>query len=197
MKPLILAMLAASVAAGPANAQSPVANDVHAQAARAQLIDADGRPVGEATLRPSPHGVLVSLRLTKVAPGIHAVHIHQVGRCDRPSFTSAGGHFNPSNHDHGFLAATGVHAGDLPNIEIPSDMQYAGEYFVDGVTLEAGSNSLMDSDGSAIVVHAGKDDHMSNPAGNAGDRVACGPITRQRSFSFDRRPDGTGAGLVS
>jgi Cu-Zn family superoxide dismutase len=140
------------------------------------LVDAEGRPVGEATLRPSPHGVLISLRLTKVAPGIHALHIHQVARCDRPSFASAGGHVNPTNHDHGFLAARGPHAGDLPNIEIPSDMQFAAEYFVDGVTLEPGPNTLMDPDGSAIVIHAGKDDYSTNPAGGAGDRVACGPI---------------------
>jgi Cu-Zn family superoxide dismutase len=179
MKILIFAVAAAALAVAPTAAQSPIpAAEGHGQPARAQLVDAEGRPVGEATLRPSPHGVLISLRLMNVAPGVHALHIHQVGRCDRPAFTSAGGHVNPTNHDHGFLAVRGPHAGDLPNVEIPSGLQFAAEYFVDGVTLEPGANTLIDADGSSIVVHAGKDDYSTNPAGNAGDRVACGPIVR-------------------
>lgn len=145
--------------------------------ARAQLMDAEGRSVGEAQLLSGP-GVLLKLHLTKVAPGIHALHIHTTGRCDAPSFASAGGHFNPTNHHHGIFNSDGPHAGDLPNIEVPSGLQYSAEYFVDDVTLEPGPTSLMDADGSAIVIHAGRDDYRTDPAGDAGERLACGPIVR-------------------
>jgi Cu-Zn family superoxide dismutase len=141
-------------------------------------MDAEGRSVGEAVLRQSPHGVLMSVSLTKVAPGVHALHIHAIGRCERPSFESAGGHFNPTHREHGFLNPRGVHAGDLPNIEIPGDLRYSAEYFVDGVTLDPGPQSLIDADGAAVVLHRGGDDYITEPAGDAGRRIACGRIVQ-------------------
>ena len=146
--------------------------------AGANLIDAEGRSVGQARLQQTPHGVLLTLDLKNATPGIHGLHIHDVGRCDRPSFESAGGHFNPSGRQHGFLNPGGPHAGDLPNINVPTTTQLSVEYVVADVTLDPGPRSLLDGNGSTIVMHAGKDDYMSDPAGESGDRLACGSIVR-------------------
>jgi len=146
--------------------------------ARAVLVDAQNRTVGEARFQETPHGVLLRLALTQAPPGVHAIHLHNVGRCDGPTFESAGEHFAPVRHQHGFLKADGPHAGDLPNIEVPSSGQLIVEYLVRDVTIGAGPATLFDGDGSALVIHEGKDDYLSNPAGNSGDRIACGPLVR-------------------
>jgi superoxide dismutase, Cu-Zn family len=144
--------------------------------ASANLVDGEGRSVGQALLQQTPHGVLLKLDLKNTTPGIHGLHIHDVGRCDRPSFESAGGHFNPSGRQHGFLNPRGPHAGDLPNIEVPTTTQLSVEYLVSDVTVEPGPRSLLDNNGSTIVIHAGKDDYATEPAGESGDRLACGQI---------------------
>ena len=142
------------------------------------LSDAHGRSIGEARLQQTPHGVLMKLELRNATPGTHALHIHETGRCDAPSFESAGDHFAPSGRPHGFLNPRGPHAGDLPNIDVPSTKQLSVEHLVADVTLEPGPHSLLDANGSAIVIHADKDDYASDPTGNAGDRIACGRIVR-------------------
>jgi Cu-Zn family superoxide dismutase len=121
---------------------------------------------------------LLKLELKDVPSGVHAVHIHEVGRCDAPTFESAGAHVAASGRQHGFLATAGPHAGDLPNLEVPATKTLAVEHFVRDVTLAAGPTSLLDADGSAIVIHAAKDDYVTDPAGNSGDRIACGRIVR-------------------
>lgn len=146
--------------------------------AGANLVDTQGRSVGQASLQQTPHGVLLKLDLNKATPGIHALHIHEVGRCDRPSFESAGDHFNPTNRQHGFANPRGPHAGDLPNIEVPGTTELSVEYFLADVSIDAGPQTLMDGDGSSIVIHTGKDDYASDPAGEAGDRLVCGRIER-------------------
>ena len=149
-----------------------------AETASANLIDAQGRSVGQAYLTQAPHGVLLKMDLKNTTPGIHGLHIHDVGRCDRPSFESAGSHFNPTNRQHGYLNARGPHAGDLPNIDVPSTTEHSVEYFLADITLDPGARSLLDANGSSIVIHAGKDDYVSDPAGESGDRLACGQIVR-------------------
>jgi superoxide dismutase, Cu-Zn family len=149
--------------------------------ASANLVDAEGRSVGQALLQQTPHGVLIKLELKNATPGVHGLHIHDVGRCDRPSFESAGGHFNPTKQQHGFLNPRGAHAGDLPNTEVPSSTQLSVEYFVADVTIEPGPRSLADANGSSIVIHAGKDDYASDPAGDSGNRLACGQIVRSEA----------------
>ena len=146
--------------------------------ASANLVDFQGRSVGQAVLQQAPHGVLLKLDLKNATPGVHGLHLHEVGRCERPSFESAGGHFNPSNRQHGFMNPRGRHAGDLPNIEVPTTTQFAVEYFLADVTIEPGPQSLTDNNGSSIVIHAGKDDYAADPAGESGDRLACGEIVR-------------------
>jgi Cu-Zn family superoxide dismutase len=152
-----------------------------APTASANLVDAQGRSVGQAYLQQAPHGILLKLDLKNTTPGIHGLHIHDVGRCERPSFESAGGHFNPSNRQHGLLNPRGPHAGDLPNIEVPTTTQLSVEYFLADVTIEPGPRSLSDNNGSSIVIHAGKDDYATDPAGESGDRLACGPIVRSET----------------
>jgi Cu-Zn family superoxide dismutase len=175
----ITAMLAIAVTVG-ARSQSPNGSTGTRPSitAGATLIDAEGRNVGEARLKQAPHGILLQLDLKNATPGVHGLHIHDVGRCDKPSFESAGGHFNPSGKPHGFLNAHGPHAGDLPNVEVPTTRQLSVEFFVPDVTVDPGPKSLLDADGSAIVVHSGKDDYMTDPAGHSGDRLACAAISR-------------------
>jgi Cu-Zn family superoxide dismutase len=146
-----------------------------AELANAQLRDSSGKAVGDADLTQTPAGVLIKLQLKGMKPGEHAFHIHAVGKCE-PPFTSAGGHFNPEHHKHGMMAGPG-HAGDMPNLHVPQSGDLSVEVLNAAVTLDKGKpNSLFDADGSALVVHATADDYRSDPAGNAGDRIACGVI---------------------
>jgi Cu-Zn family superoxide dismutase len=145
--------------------------------AQASLKNAQGETVGQATLTETPHGVLIKTTLTGVPPGVHAFHIHAVGQCE-PPFTTAGGHFNPTSKEHGIENPRGMHAGDMPNVTVPADGQLTFEQLAGQVTLGEGPNSLFDDDGSALVLHAGADDYRSDPAGNAGGRLACGVVTR-------------------
>lgn len=178
MRRVVLAIgTALLVWSGSAVAQTPARTGTPATAGAA-LIDTSGRAIGQARLQETPHGVLLMLELRNATPGVHAVHIHAVGRCDAPSFTSAGDHFAPDRRSHGFLNPGGPHAGDLPNIYIPTSTELSLEYLIPGVTLGAGPRSLLDADGSALVMHSGKDDYASDPAGGAGDRLACGSIMR-------------------
>jgi Cu-Zn family superoxide dismutase len=132
--------------------------------------------VGEARLRQTPHGVLVRLELGNATPGVHGLHLHEIGRCDAPTFASAGGHFAPGGRQHGYLNGNGPHAGDLPNVFVPKSLRYTADYVLENVTLDPGPRSLLDEDGSALVLHGFADDYMTNPAGGAGDRLACGVI---------------------
>ncbi len=145
--------------------------------ATADLRNAIGQPVGTARLEEVGSGVHMVLEMTGMPPGEHAVHVHAVGRCEPPAFASAGPHFNPGGRHHGLLNPEGPHAGDLPNITIGSDGRGRMETMNERVTLSAGANSLLDADGSALVVHAAADDFKTDPAGNAGARIACGVIT--------------------
>jgi Cu-Zn family superoxide dismutase len=144
--------------------------------ATADLKDKDGKTVGKAVLHDTADGVLVRLEVKGLTPGLHAVHVHAVGKCEGPAFTSAGGHFNPLQRKHGLKSPDGAHAGDLPNMLVTKDGSGRFESKTDAITLQAGPASVFDSDGSALVVHVGVDDYVTDPTGNAGDRAACGLI---------------------
>jgi Cu-Zn family superoxide dismutase len=149
---------------------------VNAQTAKAALKNADGKDVGAADLTQTPHGVLVRLSVKGLPPGEHAFHIHGVGKCE-PPFTTAGGHFNPGGKKHGVLAADGPHAGDMPNLHIPASGDLTIEVLNTLVTLEKGKpNSLFQTNGTALIIHAGKDDYKTDPTGDAGGRIACGMV---------------------
>jgi Cu-Zn family superoxide dismutase len=144
--------------------------------AAVELKDKDGRTVGRAVLREVSDGVLVRLDVKGLTPGLHAVHVHAVGKCEGPAFATAGGHFNPTQKKHGFKNPEGAHAGDLPNMLVAKDGAGRFEALDDSITLKPGPSSVFDADGSALVIHAGADDYVTDPAGNSGDRVACGVI---------------------
>lgn len=152
-----------------------------ARGASAELRDAQGQVVGEAELWDDAAGVLtlrVRLQGFRAATlGEHGLHLHAVGACT-PTFAAAGGHLNPGAHQHGFLNREGHHAGDLPNLRVDADGDATLEIRTSQVTLGEGNRSLFDADGSALVLHAGPDDYLSDPAGASGDRIACGVVTR-------------------
>ncbi|MGH6735282.1 MAG: superoxide dismutase family protein [Methyloceanibacter sp.] len=145
-----------------------------ADQATAVLMDPDGKEVGKVTITAVPSGVLLDVDLTAMPPGTHAFHIHETGKCEPPDFASAGGHFNPEEDKHGLMNPAGPHAGDMPNIHVPESGQLRIEVHNQMVNLELG---LFDDDGSAIVIHEGADDYISDPAGHAGARLACGVVT--------------------
>jgi Cu-Zn family superoxide dismutase len=157
----------------------------------ATLQSGRGEPVGEAVLSETPHGVLITATLHDLPPGEHGFHIHEHGRCIAP-FESAGGHFNPKHARHGFRNAKGAHAGDLPNVIVPEDGKAKVEIMAYGVTLAKGKpSSLLDQDGTALVIHAGPDDYRTDPAGNSGDRLACGvvEVRTNETAAAATRPD--------
>ncbi|MBI3637097.1 MAG: superoxide dismutase family protein [Candidatus Rokubacteria bacterium] len=147
--------------------------------ATAEMKNANGQTVGTATFTEVSGGVRVVLEARDLPPGEKGVHIHAVGKCDPPQFTTAGGHFNPAGKQHGTLNPQGPHAGDLPNIVIGANGTGRLETFTDRVALSAGANSLFDADGSALVIHASPDDFKTDPTGNSGGRIACGLIVKK------------------
>ena len=166
-------LLAAIVVAATTAVQAQIPMD----RAKAELKDAQGRTIGMATLTESSYGVLMLVALTDAPEGGHALHIHQTGKCE-PPFTTAGAHFNPAGRQHGIENPMGMHAGDLPNIQVPAGGRLTFDLFAPNVTLRSGPNSLLDADGSALVLHRDPDDYKSDPAGNAGDRIGCGVIRK-------------------
>lgn len=173
-----LAATGSSLVVGLALAAGPAA----AQAAKAELRNAQGEVVGAVTLTPGPGGVTVTVEAAKLPPGFHGFHLHAVGRCEPPGFTSAGGHLNPANAPHP------RHAGDLPNLLVNADGTGALTVRTDRFRMD----DLFDADGSAFIVHALPDNHAHIPTdryrpdpdattlatGDAGGRIACGVVTR-------------------
>jgi Cu-Zn family superoxide dismutase len=139
----------------------------------AQLRTANGESAGTATASPVDGQTMITLNVEGLPPGPHGVHVHMTGRCDPPTFASAGGHWNPSGAQHGLENPQGQHAGDMPNLTVGADGRGALEH-----RLEGAFDGLLDADGSAFVVHASADDQRTDPSGDSGDRIACGVFER-------------------
>jgi Cu-Zn family superoxide dismutase len=176
---LCVGLLAAAVIAGCAHAPSPL-NRV--AVAYATFAGAAGEPRGTAVLWQDPDNIVhVELQLRDLPPGEHGIHFHAVGKCEGAGttpFSTAGGHYNPIGRQHGLQNPAGPHAGDAPNITVGADGSVQTSFTTDRVTLTAGSTTLFDDDGSAIVIHAAADDQVSQPAGNSGARIACGTLRK-------------------
>jgi Cu-Zn family superoxide dismutase len=145
-----------------------------------ELKDAQGNSVGSATIKQSGKGVEVKLDLKSLPAGDHALHFHQNAKCDPPDFKSAGPHFNPDQKEHGLLNPKGHHNGDMANFTVKTDGTAKTTIKDADVILGTGSepNSLFSNGGTALMIHAKADDMKTDPAGNAGDRIACGVITK-------------------
>lgn len=157
-------MLTASLAA-----QGPV---------KVEMKDAQGQSIGSASLSEMSGMVHIQLDLKGLKPGEHALHVHGVAKCEGPAFTTAGGHFNPAAKKHGLQSPDGPHAGDMENFMVQADGTAKGMVMAKGISLGAGANSVFTNGGTALVIHAGPDDMKTDPAGAAGDRIACGTITK-------------------
>lgn len=151
-------------------------NDSVAQV-MAVVRDASGRELGTLVLAGSSGGISVSGQLRGLAPGEHAMHLHGVGRCDPPAFESAGEHWNPTSRRHGRDNPQGPHHGDLPNVTVGTDSLATVQAVTAGGMLRGDSTALLDTDGAAVIVHAGSDDYRTDSAGASGNPIACGVVT--------------------
>jgi Cu-Zn family superoxide dismutase len=154
--------------------------DTAPKSAHADIMNAQGVRIGTAKLKAVKDGVQISAKVTGLPAGDHGIHIHTVGKCEGPAFTTAGGHFNPTSAHHGANNTVDPHphAGDLPNLTVAADGKGSANDLAKGVTLGDGANSLFHDGGTALVIHAKADDLMSDPSGNSGDRIACGVIQK-------------------
>ncbi len=149
-----------------------------AQSAHADIINAQGQKVGTAEIRPSGSGVRIDVNVSQLQPGTHGIHIHNVGKCEGPAFTSAGPHFNPTSKKHGKDNPEGQHAGDLLNLEVTADGVGKASLLDPTTTLGEGPNSIFHEGGTSLVIHANPDDYKTDPSGNSGARIACGVIEK-------------------
>lgn len=165
---LLLAGLLLGAASLPAAAQD-------APPLGAGLIGLNGEEIGTVSFRDTTNGVLIALEATGLpASQTLAFHIHEGDSCDTAdAFDSAGGHFAPGSNAHGYLAEGGPHAGDMPNQFTDAEGNLKAEVFNPAVTVAEGEASIA---GRTVMIHAGADDYMSQPSGDAGDRLACGVI---------------------
>jgi Cu-Zn family superoxide dismutase len=179
---LVAGCSSAPATPAPAPAPAPVVaapppRPVPSASAAAIVRDVSGKQVGSMQLTETYAGVLITGSIGNLGLGGHAIHIHEVGKCEVP-YTTAGGHFNPTNRHHGYKSPTGPHLGDLPNLELPAAGVQKFEMLLPGVMLK-GPSGLLDGNGAAIVVHASRDDYIGDPSGNSGGRIACGVIVQR------------------
>ena len=137
--------------------------------ANANLISSSGAVLGTVRMFSEPTGIVLRINAAGLPAGVHGVHLHSVGRCDPPGFTSAGPHWNPTDRKHGHRNPAGFHAGDLGNLGVGADGKLVAGLLVPQATLAG----IRDADGTALVLHAKADDEMTDPSGNSGDRIAC------------------------
>jgi len=147
---------------------------------KVDMKDAKGVSVGTATISPKKSGTGVDIKVDfhGLPPGDHALHIHVNAKCDPPGFTTAGGHFNPDTKKHGLENPDGAHAGDMKNFTVDAKGKGKATISDERVTMGTDNHSIFSNGGTALMIHAKPDDYKTDPTGNAGDRIACGTITK-------------------
>ena len=174
---MVLSKLGWTLVGGILLAGSSMAGELQPDAT-AQFINPEGEGIGKARLWQGPHGVLIHVDLAGLSPGKHAIHLHAVGAC-KPDFGASKGHINLTGAKHGLLNPEGPDNGDLPNIYASEAGTLQAELYTTAVSIgdaTEGVAPLLDEDGSALVIHAMGDDHVTQPIGGAGGRVGCGVI---------------------
>ena len=140
------------------------------------LVDQSGREVARAQVGERDSGVRVDVTAAGLAPGSYGMHVHAVGRCDAPDFTSAGPHWNPTGRQHGRDNPAGAHQGDLPNLMVGTDRRGSVGFDIPQASLTGGPAPIVDADGATLMIHAAADDYRTDRSGNSGARIACGII---------------------
>ena len=147
-----------------------------ADRAAAEMVGTGGAVIGKATFEQTPHGVLMYVEVAGLPPGPHGIHLHAAGSCT-PDFKAATGHINPDGVPHGLRNPEGPDHGDLPNLYAAADGSARAQFFTVLVSVAGGDMpALLDADGSAVIIHENPDDHLTQPIGGAGGRIACGII---------------------
>lgn len=140
---------------------------------QAVLRTADGRNVGEVSMREEAGATVLTVGVTGMPQGEYGMHVHAVGRCEGPKFESAGAHWNPDNKQHGKNNPQGPHAGDLDNLTVGQTGSGGATITLPSVALTGGLAPLLDADGASLMIHAKADDYRTDPSGNSGNRIAC------------------------
>lgn len=145
------------------------------------LKSSKGDDAGYVTFKTVKKGVKVHVVLKNLPFGEHGVHIHEHAVCDAPDFKTAGGHYNPDGKHHGYDNPAGHHNGDMPgNVSVGEDHNGEATFTISTVSLDPSApNSIFANGGTSVVVHEKADDEKSDPAGNAGNRIACGVVQVQ------------------
>lgn len=172
--------LVAGLTAGLTAGCAQTASSPRGMTAGADLADVVGKFSGRATITESADGLWLDVRVRGVAPGAHGLHVHTTGKCDVPDFASAGGHWNPSAHQHGRKNPQGPHAGDAPNLVADAAGKGALRTWLGAGTIMgtiSGTGMLLDADGATVILHADADDEQTDPSGKSGRRILCGVLS--------------------
>lgn len=144
-----------------------------------KLRNATGDEVGKATLSEQPGGLQIKIEAKGFKPGPHGFHIHEVGECKAPDFSSSGNHFNTEEKEHGLLNQNGAENGDLPNLTADNKGEIKAEVMAPNTSLKEGKNTLRRKNGTSLIITENADDGMTQPTGKSGKRLACGIIVKK------------------